>query len=131
MSLDQTPYRQERMFGPEYHDLYVIDVATGERESGRSPSRRRNSSNFLLTGRVSTSPEQAVMPSAANHCTPFAYPRVWGRPAVPLDLRRGIICLVQAPGRLLRFLHSSSTRPIRRALNPMRSSYPCVDMSTG
>jgi dipeptidyl aminopeptidase/acylaminoacyl peptidase len=32
VGLDQTPYRQERMFGPEYHDLYVIDVATGERE---------------------------------------------------------------------------------------------------
>jgi len=30
--LDQTPYRQERMFGPVYHDIYVIDVATGERE---------------------------------------------------------------------------------------------------
>ena len=29
---DPTPYRQARMFGPEYHDLYVIDVATGERE---------------------------------------------------------------------------------------------------
>jgi len=58
--LDQTSYRQERMFGPEYYDLYVIDVATGERESGRSPSRRRNSSNFLPTGRVSTSPERVA-----------------------------------------------------------------------
>ena len=32
VGLDQTPYRQERMFGPVYHDLYTIDVATGERE---------------------------------------------------------------------------------------------------
>lgn len=32
VGLDQTPYRQERMFGPAYHDLYVIDVATGDRE---------------------------------------------------------------------------------------------------
>lgn len=29
---DQTPYRQERMFGPVYHDLYVINVETGTRE---------------------------------------------------------------------------------------------------
>jgi len=32
VGLDQTPYRQERMFGPVYHDLYTIDVASGERE---------------------------------------------------------------------------------------------------
>ena len=32
VGLDQTPYREERMFGPVYHDLYTIDVATGERE---------------------------------------------------------------------------------------------------
>jgi dipeptidyl aminopeptidase/acylaminoacyl peptidase len=32
VGLDHTPYRQERMFGPVYHDLYLIDVATGERE---------------------------------------------------------------------------------------------------
>ncbi|HKL88808.1 MAG TPA: prolyl oligopeptidase family serine peptidase, partial [Salinibacter sp.] len=32
VGLDETPYRQERMFGPVYHDLYVIDVATGERK---------------------------------------------------------------------------------------------------
>ncbi len=32
VGLDQTPYRQERMFGPVYHDIYLIDVATGERE---------------------------------------------------------------------------------------------------
>jgi dipeptidyl aminopeptidase/acylaminoacyl peptidase len=32
VGLDETPYRQERMFGPVYHDLYVIDVGTGERE---------------------------------------------------------------------------------------------------
>jgi dipeptidyl aminopeptidase/acylaminoacyl peptidase len=32
VGLDQTPYRQERMFGPVYHDLYLIDVASGERE---------------------------------------------------------------------------------------------------
>lgn len=32
VGLDQTPYQEERMFGPVYHDLYVIDVATGERE---------------------------------------------------------------------------------------------------
>jgi len=32
VGLNETPYRQERMFGPVYHDLYVIDVATGERE---------------------------------------------------------------------------------------------------
>ncbi|MEF8817935.1 MAG: S9 family peptidase, partial [Salinibacter sp.] len=32
VGLDQTPYREERMFGPVYHDLYAIDVATGERE---------------------------------------------------------------------------------------------------
>ncbi|MFB6279896.1 MAG: prolyl oligopeptidase family serine peptidase [Salinibacter sp.] len=32
VGLDQTPYRQERMFGPVYHDIYTIDVATGERE---------------------------------------------------------------------------------------------------
>ena len=32
VGLDQTPYRQERMFGPVYHDIYLIDVASGERE---------------------------------------------------------------------------------------------------
>ncbi|PQJ34712.1 acylaminoacyl-peptidase [Salinibacter sp. 10B] len=32
VGLDETPYRQERMFGPVYHDLYVIDVTTGERK---------------------------------------------------------------------------------------------------
>lgn len=32
VGLDQTPYRQERMFGPVYHDVYLIDVASGERE---------------------------------------------------------------------------------------------------
>jgi len=32
VGLDETPYRQERMFGPVYRDLYVIDVETGERE---------------------------------------------------------------------------------------------------
>ena len=32
VGLDQTPYRQERMFGPVYHDIYTIDVATGERK---------------------------------------------------------------------------------------------------
>jgi len=31
VGLDQTPYRQERMFGPVYHDLYLIDVASGDR----------------------------------------------------------------------------------------------------
>ncbi len=28
---DQTPYDVERMFGPAYNDLYVVDVATGQR----------------------------------------------------------------------------------------------------
>ncbi len=28
---DETPYEREAMFGPQYVDLYVIDVATGER----------------------------------------------------------------------------------------------------
>ena len=28
---DQTPYERDRMFGPVYRDVYVIDVATGER----------------------------------------------------------------------------------------------------
>jgi dipeptidyl aminopeptidase/acylaminoacyl peptidase len=28
---DQTPYEQERMFGPVYNDYYLINVATGER----------------------------------------------------------------------------------------------------
>ncbi|MFB6273929.1 MAG: prolyl oligopeptidase family serine peptidase [Salinibacter sp.] len=32
VGLDQTPYRQERMFGPVYHDIYTINVATGKRE---------------------------------------------------------------------------------------------------
>jgi len=32
VGLDQTPYRQARMFGPTYYDMYLIDVATGERE---------------------------------------------------------------------------------------------------
>lgn len=32
MGLDQTPYRQERMFGPVYHDMYLIDIASGDRE---------------------------------------------------------------------------------------------------
>ena len=31
VGLDQTPYRQERMFGPVYHDLYLIDVTSGNR----------------------------------------------------------------------------------------------------
>ena len=31
VGLDGTPYDRDRMFGPAYRDLYVIDVATGER----------------------------------------------------------------------------------------------------
>lgn len=30
VGLDETPYDQERMFGPAFRDIYVIDVATGE-----------------------------------------------------------------------------------------------------
>jgi dipeptidyl aminopeptidase/acylaminoacyl peptidase len=46
---DQTPYEIERMFGPEYDDLYVVDLATGARtlvkervqyDLGASPSGR-------------------------------------------------------------------------------------------
>ena len=49
VGLDQTPYRQERMFGPVYYDIYLIDVASGEREriiekvqywQGNSPNGR-------------------------------------------------------------------------------------------
>jgi len=31
VGFDRTPYRQERMFGPVYRDIYLIDVETGER----------------------------------------------------------------------------------------------------
>lgn len=31
LATDQTPYELERMFGPNYSDLYVVDLATGER----------------------------------------------------------------------------------------------------
>lgn len=31
VGLDGTPYDRDRMFGPQYRDLYVIDVATGEK----------------------------------------------------------------------------------------------------
>jgi len=29
---DQTPYEEERMFGPVYNDVYIVDIETGERE---------------------------------------------------------------------------------------------------
>ncbi|HEX7052168.1 MAG TPA: prolyl oligopeptidase family serine peptidase [Longimicrobiales bacterium] len=32
LGMDQTPYERERMFGPIYHDIYRIDVGSGERE---------------------------------------------------------------------------------------------------
>ncbi len=31
IGIDETPYDQERMFGPAFRDIYVIDVTTGER----------------------------------------------------------------------------------------------------
>ena len=37
IAVDPSPYERERMFGPEYRDLYVLDVATGE----RTPVARR------------------------------------------------------------------------------------------
>ena len=49
MVVDPAPYERERMFGPEYRDLYVVDVTTGERtpvarrvqfHSGVSPTGR-------------------------------------------------------------------------------------------
>ncbi|MCZ6915883.1 MAG: prolyl oligopeptidase family serine peptidase [Gemmatimonadetes bacterium] len=32
LGFDETPYDRERMFGPEYRDVYRVDIATGERE---------------------------------------------------------------------------------------------------
>lgn len=32
LGFDATPYEPDRMFGPEYRDVYVIDVETGERD---------------------------------------------------------------------------------------------------
>ncbi len=49
VGLDQTPYEDERMFGPVYNDLHLIDLETGEREKavdrvqyfvGQSPGGR-------------------------------------------------------------------------------------------
>lgn len=31
VGIDQTPYERDRMFGPRYQDVYVIDVTTGDR----------------------------------------------------------------------------------------------------
>ncbi|MGH7503560.1 MAG: alpha/beta hydrolase family protein [Longimicrobiales bacterium] len=31
LALDQTPYERERMFGPVFNDVYVVDLDTGER----------------------------------------------------------------------------------------------------
>jgi len=52
---DATPYERERMFGPLYKDLYVIDLATGT----RTPVRQRlmvSNTNDLGWGTASLSP---------------------------------------------------------------------------
>ena len=41
LGLDHTPYERERMFGPTLHDLYRIDMTTGEKQRFLSANKYR------------------------------------------------------------------------------------------